>query len=154
MTRQTIPTENTVRNILRSAINNHSPLKNKKREQWRHYRYFFATRTLKDMPVGSGTFIAIAGIIHPPHEGWFYVATRELLKNLKKWEHWKDVEALYHNKDLVRVCKPHLQVKLEKLSDDPKDWVLNQSSRYPEEWIQVQTRPGAGRWKHAMETDK
>ena len=146
--RENIPTAPVVLATLKSAINNHSPIKNRKREQWKHYRYFFATRTVKDMPVGTGAFIAIAGIIHPPHEGWYYVATRELQKNLKLWEHWPNIAGLSRNEDLQRLVVPVLMTRLKEHSENPRDWVTLQSSKHPEDWIVVQSRPGSGRKKH------
>ena len=104
------------------------------RSHWRYYRWFYATRTLQDMPIGdSGCFIMSAGFVRDCHKGWFYVASTETKHKLVQWQHWEDCAGITHN------YSKHLKFPISsverKLGRDPFKWVKTQSSSNPEDWV-------------------
>ena len=114
-------------------------------ESWRYYRWFFATRTIENMPVGkSGAFIVLAGRIKECHRGWFLVASSASKHQLVGWEHWDKCVAITHNKLSLTPLTTTIE---RKLGRDPQKWVATQSSKNPEDWIIPHASAADGRSK-------
>lgn len=111
------------------------------REMWSEYRWFFTTDIIKDMPHGKwGSFVILAGKLKPAWEGRYFVATSATKKDLENWHGYHSVQGMSHN----RIPSGRPKNIMEKyLGKDPKVWVDRQSSKNPEDWIQV------GKWQQS-----
>ena len=133
-TRKTEPSQALVLNQLKGYIYRIADAKS----TWRHYKWFYATQCVKDMPVGRGAFIVMAGILRPCHEGWYFVANTATFHELRAWEHWNNCIAVTNNKQWTP-GPPGLAKTVERKlgTDDPQAWIRAMSSRDPNEWVYI-----------------
>jgi hypothetical protein len=120
------------------------------------YRWFFATKTTKDLPVGrGGAFIVMPFVLRECHKGWYLVATTATHSELKAWKHFSDCVSISVNKDFAGIRVSGIE---RKLGRDPRKWLEVMSSKNPEDWIYQHgsgigrtNKPGAGRPKKSVD---
>lgn len=151
----TIPSSGITERALKSSIN---AFEGGARNRWRYYRWFYATQTLENMPLGpSGAFIILAEHLYPQHQGWYLVANSSSKTQLCKWDHWRECEGVTYNQDIIN--KP-VSVFERTLGRDPHRWIEVMSSLNPDDWIYQHgsgigrtNKPGAGRPKKTLDTE-